>query len=311
VAVTAAFKTSAALTIAYGVAVCVVMLISTYFFCCVAYYRWKKPIRQILPFLIIFGVIDVVFLAANLQKIEYGGWFPLTVSFILTMIMIFWNNGQELLSKALRDHCLSDEDVTTALKDALAVRVSGTGLFFTPDGGGIPAAITQLIRRLHILPERVVFVYIRAVDAPFVRPNEGLRTSLETQMKAKGVYKAIATFGYAQEHIEATIIAKDIITEIQRIEQTSVDVFREKKELPAFDIPLVKSKLATEGEIIYFTSRDSIASRKEYSGNPVRQFIHDLFVAAYTVLSRNAPDMATYYQIPENELIEIGTRYLV
>jgi len=70
---------------------------------------------------------------ANLTTIAAGGWFPIVVSFTLTIIMVFWSNGQDLLNKALRDESLSDEDVTSALKDVLAARVSGTGLFFTPE----------------------------------------------------------------------------------------------------------------------------------------------------------------------------------
>jgi KUP system potassium uptake protein len=313
VAVCIGFQNANNLTIAYGVAVCIVMVISTYFFSCVMYYRWKTAIWKIIIWFLIFGAIDVAFLGANLNKVANGGWFPLFVSAVLTITMLFWHNGQNLLTKALRDEALSDDDVTVALKDSLAVRVSGIGLFFSPDGGTIPPAVTQLINRLHTLPERTVFVYVRFVDAPFVRPNEGLFTSLELEPKAKGVFKAIATFGYAQEEVDATVIAKDILKEIERLESDDIGVFTpaaEGKELKSFDIPLVKSKNLTGTEISYFTSRDTIASKKQYE-HVVFQLFHDFLVGAYMVLARNAPDYATYYNIPENELIEVGTRYLV
>jgi len=176
--------------------------------------------------------------------------------------------------------------------------------------------VTQLIHRLHTLPERAIFVYVRFVDAPFVRPNEGLLTSLEVETKAKGVYKAVATFGYAQEEIDATVIAKDILTEIQRIESDytitggTVSMDAEGKEIKSFDSPLMKAKVLTGSEISYFTSRDFLASKQQYP-NVVRQWFHDFFVNAYMILARNAPDLATFYNIPENELIEVGTRYLV
>jgi len=278
------------------------------------YCRWQTPLWKIIPWLIFFGAIDVAFLGANLQKIVNGGWFPLSVSFVLTVFMMIWYHGQGLLAQALHEEALSDEDVTLALKDSLAVRVSGTGLFFSPDGGSIPPAVTQLINRLHTLPERTVFVYVRFVNAPFVRPNEGLFTSLEFETKAKGVYKATANFGYAQEDIDATIIAKDILSELQRIESDYVSpgglVPEEGKELKAFDAPVLQAKKLTGSEISYFTSRDSIAAKKIHD-NRVLQWWHRFIVSLYMVLARNAPDFATFYHIPENELIEVGTRYLV
>ncbi len=63
-----------------GVAVTFVMLITTILMTLGLLVIWKHNILTALAFFVIFGLIDVSFLSAALNKFLHGGWFPIALS---------------------------------------------------------------------------------------------------------------------------------------------------------------------------------------------------------------------------------------
>jgi KUP system potassium uptake protein len=83
------FGTSDALAGAYGIAVSLLMAITTLLAALVAI-QWGYS-----PWLVVavngfFLVIDVIFFAANSVKIHEGGWFPLLLAAIIAFVMLTW-----------------------------------------------------------------------------------------------------------------------------------------------------------------------------------------------------------------------------
>ena len=73
------FRSSTNLAAAYGMAVTLTMIITTLLAFVVARELWRWSLWRAGLITAAFLVIDLVFFAANVLKIQHGGWFPLVV----------------------------------------------------------------------------------------------------------------------------------------------------------------------------------------------------------------------------------------
>ena len=55
--------------------------------------RWKLIVVGV-----VFGGIELTFLAANLTKIVHGGWLPLLVAAVVITVMSTWQRGRQLIT---------------------------------------------------------------------------------------------------------------------------------------------------------------------------------------------------------------------
>lgn len=92
------FGSSDALAGAFGIAVSLLMAITTIWATFVAS-QWKHN-----PFLVLavngsLLALDLLFVASTSTKLFEGGWFPLAISFIVAFLMMTWRRGQEILDQ--------------------------------------------------------------------------------------------------------------------------------------------------------------------------------------------------------------------
>src|ERR1700755_1223442 len=93
------FGSSDALAGAYGIAVSLLMAITTLLAALVAI-QWGYS-----PWLVIavngfFFIIDCIFFAANSEKLFEGGWFPLLLAGAVAFLMMTWRSGVKLVERA-------------------------------------------------------------------------------------------------------------------------------------------------------------------------------------------------------------------
>src|SRR4051812_12742317 len=74
------FKNSSNLSAAYGIAVTGTMAITSILFAVVARSRWNWSVLHVATMTAAFLAIDLSFLAANVVKIEHGGWVPIAMA---------------------------------------------------------------------------------------------------------------------------------------------------------------------------------------------------------------------------------------
>jgi len=187
------------------------------------------------------------------------------------------------------------------IKEKASVRVSGTGLFFTPEATTIPAVLKQLLRRFHVLPQRTIFLHIRIVDVPFVLPTYPYSTALDIEDLGDGLYFARTTYGYASGKIAADKIADDIVSLVDRLE------IEKRKKATISTLFEVQKKQEDDNEamstVTYIVGRDSVVAKE--GSNRLRR----LLVKSYNFLAQNSRDFASFYHIPPNDLIELGYRF--
>src|SRR6202795_4407676 len=92
------FGSSDALAGAFGIAVSLLMAITTLMATFVAL-QWKVN-----PFLVyvvngsLLG-LELLFVASASTKLLEGGWFPLAISFVVAFLMLTWRKGQETMDQ--------------------------------------------------------------------------------------------------------------------------------------------------------------------------------------------------------------------
>lgn len=263
------FQSSSNLAAAYGVAVTSTMLVTTALFFVVAYKRWHWSLLKAGSLTALFLVVDFSFFAANMTKIFHGAWFPLVIAGFIYSIMITWEHGRKILAEKM-------VGLTSDLREFLAAvagdpprRVPGQAFFLTRSHNLVPAAMVQNLRHNKILHNEVYFLNIRTEEIPRV-PN---LEKIEVERLGSGIYRIIAHFGFMEEPNIAVIFA---LCQGQGL----------RTELKDASFFLGREKL-------------SIGAKPGMSNWRSRLFL---------ILSRNAMDAAGFFDIPSNQVIEVGAQ---
>ncbi len=89
IAVVLFFEKSSNMEAAYGLAITLTMLMSTFLFTYFLYARRVHPWLVVL-FLAVYLAIETSFLAANLMKFTHGGWVSILIAALITGVMVIW-----------------------------------------------------------------------------------------------------------------------------------------------------------------------------------------------------------------------------
>ena len=93
------FGSSDALAGAFGIAVSLLMAITTLMATFVALH-WKHNPLIVYTVNGSFLLIDLLFIASTSTKLQDGGWFPLLISLLICFLMLTWRRGEEIMDQA-------------------------------------------------------------------------------------------------------------------------------------------------------------------------------------------------------------------
>jgi KUP system potassium uptake protein len=168
------FGSSDALGGAYGIAVSMLMAVTTVLAALVALQWGYNP----LAVAAVNGsllVVELIFVAANATKLLAGGWFPLLLAGVVAFLMLTWRTGYRLLEhQRIGMRQREDEFVEWVLENP-PVRLPGAAAIFTAGTSGIPLALTHHIRHNRVLHERVLLVSTVGSDAPRVDSDQRVK----------------------------------------------------------------------------------------------------------------------------------------
>lgn len=266
IAVIVEFKTSAALSFAYGTAVTGTMLFTTLLIFFVARHKWQWPLWKAGGFAGFFILLDGVFFGANLLKFADGGWFPVTIGLAVFAAMSTWRRGRAMMIEALAPGPGSVADFLHSLPETSVARVPGTAVFLTVRGHGVPHTLLHNLKHNKVLHNQVVILTIQFDDLPRIAARE----RAEIIHYGRGIYRLTARYGFMEQ---------PDIPELLR----SVD----------FGFPW--EPMATT----YFVSRQRVIPT---SGGQLALWRQRLF-AAMLRISANAID---FFQLPANQVMELG-----
>ncbi|MBV9149278.1 MAG: KUP/HAK/KT family potassium transporter [Candidatus Eremiobacteraeota bacterium] len=197
-----AFRSSAALGGAYGLAVTMTMLTTSIIYFALTQQRWKWPLWLGGLLLALFLSWDVPFLVGNLPKIRSGGWVPLVVAVAIWMLFTTWNRGRRKLMQSLSSHTLPVDVFINEIQRTSTV--SGTAFFLTPDPEGIPFVLQHQWLRTHIVYDTIVLLTVVTESRPFVAPSH----RVDITQIAERLYRVKAHYGFMQQpNIDQILVA--------------------------------------------------------------------------------------------------------
>ncbi|HEX3536774.1 MAG TPA: potassium transporter Kup [Stellaceae bacterium] len=261
------FQTSDNLGAAYGIAVSGMMLITSGLaFIYMRSIGWSltKAIRVF----VLFGLVDAVFLTANMLKIFEGGWFPIVVAVAVFAVMATWWRGRRLLAEQRAHDAMPLGVFVDTLNPERTVRVPGTAIFMTRDFAHVPVALLHALKHYKALHERVVLMQVETEDVPHVASDQ----RLEIAELGKGFYTIRVRYGFMDEPNIVRALAQCRRQRFHfNLMETSFIIGREKLR-------------ARPHRIVFWRWRSR------------------LFIA----LSNLALDATEFFRIPPNRVVELG-----
>ena len=264
------FGSSTRLASAYGVAVMGTMLVTTFLTFFVIRYGWGYPLWLCLLATGFFMLIDTTLFSAALLKIHEGGWFPLALGAVVFVVMATWRRGRQILTARLRQDSVPLEPFLKSLLKDPPQRVPGTAVFLTATPDSTPHALLHSLKHFQTLHERVVFLTIEFREVPWVPFEE--RVICE-KMRAN-CWRVRVRYGFMNR----------------------ADVSRALENCGVLGLEVDPMQTS------YFVSRQRVVPAVGPGG---MAFWRERLFAT---MARNAGNVTDYFNIPANQVVELGSR---
>jgi len=264
-----AFKGSSALAGAYGIAVSLTMAITTALTFFVIHKGWRLSLPLSIAATGFFLVLDLFLFAGCAIKFWDGGWFPVAMGLALFVFMTTWSRGRELLVKSIRSDGLELQAFINMLQHDRQYLVPRTAVYPVAHPDTVPQAMLHNLKHNQVLHEKNIILTVVFDEVPFVPDSERLL------VRSLGMRFWLVTVHYGF------------------------------MDLP--DVPKALQGCATFGlkvpefETSYFLSRETVVSTP---GAGMAQWREKLFAA----MSRNAGGVVEFFHLPDNAVVELGTR---
>ena len=271
VAAVIGFGSSSNLAGAYGVAVTGTMLVDTLLTFFVIRYAWRYPLWLCLFATGFFLVIDLGFFSATLLKVADGGWFPLAIGAAVFVVMTTWRRGRERLLSHLQESSVPLEPFLKSLFGEPPQRVTGTAVFLTATPDVTPHALLHSLKHYRALHERVVFLTVEMRDVPWVPFEE----RVVCEKLGNNCWRVRVRYGFMNR----------------------LDVLRALELCGALGLEFDMMQTS------FFLSREKIVPAAGGISTMARWREH-----LFSAMARNAGNISDYFNIPTNQVIELGTR---
>ncbi len=263
------FKESSRLAAAYGIAVTATMAITSFMYFQVTRLKWRWSLWKSASLLALFLLFDCSFLGANLLKVVDGGWITISIAIVVATSMITWRDGRALLAK---HYSLMRMPADVFLKDLAELdlmRPPGMAIFMSITPEGIPHTLLHLLKHSEALHERILLLSIIPTETPTIAETDRLQV---TDL-GLGFYRVHARYGYMETPNVLKII--DLLN---------------KKGIPV-DIYTTS----------FFLGRETLLAT---GTSPMARWRKHLFI----YMSRNSWNATSFFGLPPDRVIELGTQ---
>ncbi len=266
------FGSSDALAGAFGIAVSLLMVITTLMATFVALH-WKH--NRLLVYAVNGSLLalDLLFFASTSTKLVDGGWFPLLIALVISFLMLTWRKGQDVMDELRVKIRERTYDFLEGLRGAPPTRIPGTAIVLGRMAKGVPVALSHNVNCNRVLHQNVVLVAIAMTQIPRQPDHERIRViPIE-----EGLTRAELRFGF----MEQPDVPQELANAMAR------------GEIETFDL----------ARAIYFIGHETIVALGNHPGLPRwRQ-------AIFAFMHRNAQRPGVYFRIPSSQILEIGVEF--
>ena len=266
------FRSSSELAAAYVLAVAATAWVAGILGFIVIWRLWRWPLWAALALMLPLTLVDSTFVLASMLDFFRGAWMPVLVGAALVAIMYTWRRGTRLLAQKTRRVEVPFQPLIDSLETKPPHIVPGTAVFLTADPDFAPTALLHNLKHNKVLHKHNVILTISNEDIPRVDNKE--RVTIDNV--SERFMKVLLRFGF----MERPNVPKALAIA--------------RKQGWTFDI------MSTS----FFLSRRSVRPDPR-SGMPPWQD------RLYIFLAHNADDASSYFQLPTDRVVEIGTQVTV
>ncbi|MDA0237441.1 MAG: potassium transporter Kup [Proteobacteria bacterium] len=213
--------------------------------------------------------IALTFLGIDLALFAANSVKILQVGLILFTLFTTWYRGRQGLIRELAPDTLDLKPFLTSLSAYPPQRVSGTAVFMTTSSNAVPRALLHNLNHNKVLHERVVLLTVKTEEIPHISNQERVLVEPITDE----FFKILVRYGF--------------------------------KDQP--DIPAALELCAPMGltfnamDTSYFLSRQTLVPKL---GKDMALWREKLFA----LMSRNSSSPISFFKLPANRVVELGTR---
>jgi KUP system potassium uptake protein len=214
-------------------------------------------------------LLDAALVVSCSLKFMDGGWFPLVTGALLFLLMATWRRGRELLLDNIRQGDPELLPFINALSTDKVHRVARTAVYAVANPDTVPQALMHNLKHNQVLHERNLILNVVFHDVPWIPFDERLQIT----PLASGFWRVQVNYGFINQP----------------------------------DIPKALELCASKGlpinlfETSYFLSREIVVPTRGAGMSRWRE-------ALFALMSRNAGSVADFFNLPNNCVIELGTR---
>jgi KUP system potassium uptake protein len=269
-----AFQNTSNLGAAYGIAVTGTMFITTLLFDVVAKLRFRWESWKVMSLTAFFMSFDLAFLAANLVKLQHGGWVPLALGISLFVLMMTWKRGRILLNQRLAEGTMPIQLFLEGVEKSQVHRVPGTAIFMTGSDEGVPPVLLHHLKHNKVLHERVLLVSVKTADVPETSAGERVRV----MPLGHGFWRVIASYGFMQ--------TPNVPQVLEVVDQMGIR--------------------CKPMETSYFLGRERLIPTPTRTTDKVA--LSRWRKVVFAIMARNARSATEFFCIPPNRVVELGTQ---
>jgi KUP system potassium uptake protein len=266
------FGSSDALAGAYGIAVSLLMAITTLLATFVALHWKHNPVLVYAVNGSLFA-IDLLFVASASTKILEGGWFPLLISLVIAFLMLTWRKGEQIMDAVRLEVRLRAQEFIAELERHPPFRLPGTAVVLGRMARGVPLALSHNFKVNRVLHQRVLLVAVTTMEAPRLSDQD-------------------------------RVVAAPISDDITRLELRFG--FMEAPDVPrGLEVAAACGHIAPcdPAQVVYYTGHETIIP----SGR--RQGMVRWREALFAFMHHNAQRPGGYFKIPSGQIMEIGIEF--
>ncbi len=266
------FGSSAALAGAFGIAVSLLMAITTLMATFVAL-DWKHNPLLVYTVNGSLLALDLLFVASTSTKLLDGGWFPLAISLIIAFIMLTWRKGQEILDEVRLEVREKAAEFIERIKADPPYRIPGTAVVLGRMVRGVPLSLTHNLKLNHVLHENVLLVAVEMTETPRVDDEDRVKVT----PISNHIDRVELKFGF----MEKPDVPKGLGCALTG------------RQIPECNLP----------EVTYYTGHETIIPTDRPSGMARWR------KALFALMHRNALRPGVYFNIPPAQVMEIGVEF--
>ncbi|MCH9741987.1 MAG: potassium transporter Kup [Proteobacteria bacterium] len=267
-----AFGSSAALASAYGVAVTGLMVITTILTFFVVRHTWGYPLWLAGLATGTFIIVDLLLFSSCAMKFAEGGWLPFVVALLLLTVMLTWKRGRAMIKRQIRRDNPLLQDYLLKVSTMSLVQVEHTAVFLALEKDVAPRAMVHNVRHNRVWHSRNVILTVSFDHVPWVAENE----RLSVVQVSPNVWQVRVRYGF----------------------MNTPDIPKALKQCAAYGL------VVNQFDVTYFLSRETVLTG---SPNGMAQWRGELFA----LMSRNAESVVNHFQVPDNCVLELGSRVMV